>query len=84
MRLIAVKEIPDISRKGSGRNDIYSIIEEFIKSKNDKAEVIISGGEYITVDVAYRSVFTCVSRYGLDKQVRVMKRGSHIYLAKIY
>lgn len=51
---------------------------------NDKAEVIISGGEYITVDVAYRSVFTCVSRYGLDKQVKVMKRGSHIYLAKIH
>lgn len=82
MRLLPVKEIPDIERK-DGRNDICAMLDEFMKAKFSKAEVIISKNEYSTAEVAYRTIFTCINNCGYSNSIRVMKRGSHVYMMKI-
>lgn len=83
MHLLAVKEIPGIERKKSGRNDICALVEEFAKAKYTKAEVILNEDEYSTPDVGYRTIFACVCNMGYSDKICVMKRGYRIFMMKL-
>lgn len=78
MRLLPVKEIPDVERK-DGRNDICAMLDEFMKAKYSKAEVILNVNEYATPEVAYRTIYSCIRDSEYNDRIIVLKRGFRVF-----
>ena len=83
MRLLPVKEIPDIERKDD-RNDICAMLDEFMKAKYSKAEVILNVNEYATPEVAYRTIYSCIRDSEYNGRIFVLKRGFRVFLLKLH
>ena len=79
MKLVRVESIPEPNFKKTKEN-IFKIMEDFITSDMQYAEVVIEDGEYCRVESARQSLISAVKTYGFA--INVMTRDGKLYLAK--
>lgn len=78
MKLVAVKELPKITR---GRHNLQSMIQEFVNGDTRIAKLDIGKDEYKSIQVAYKVIRTAVrnSRH----PIKVHLYNGELYLEKI-
>ena len=78
MKLVAVKELPKITR---GRHDLQGMIQEFVNGETRIAKLDIGKDEYKSIDVAYRVIGIAVRRSGHPIKLHIYN--DELFLEKI-